>query len=104
MLTTVAGALTTDGTTWYVDSTPLDFGSEEDLQATSPNDFDADGAVETVTEELQGLKDTEVTVDVEVVDGVGVVYNLQDLVYRSTDSSGEPTPTEPTPTQPSPTN
>jgi hypothetical protein len=57
-----------------------------------------------VTEELQGLKDTEVTVDVEVVDGVGVVYNLQGLEYRSTDSSSDPTPTQPTPTQPSPTN
>ena len=89
-----------DGTTWYVDSTPLDFGSDADMQATSPNDFDADGAVETVTEELQGLKNTDVTVDVEVVDGVGVVYNLQGLEYRSTDSGSEstPTPTEPTPT------
>lgn len=100
MLTTVAGALTTDGTTWYVDSTPLDFGSDADLQATSPNDFDADGTVETVTDELQGLAEpaTEVTVDVEMVDGVGVVYNLQDLEYRSTDSSSDPTPTQPTPT------
>ena len=72
----------------------------------SPNDFDADGTVETVTDELQGLANaaTEVTVDVEVVDGVGVVYNLQGLEYRSTDSSSDPTPTQPTPTQPSPTN
>jgi len=68
------------------------------MQATSPNDFDADGAVETVTEELQGLKNTDVTVDVEVVDGVGVVYNLQGLEYRPTDSGSEPTPTAPTPT------
>ncbi|HEU0286474.1 MAG TPA: hypothetical protein VFR22_05465 [Nocardioidaceae bacterium] len=103
-LTTLSGTLTLQDTTWYVADTPLDFGSEEDMQATSPNDFDADGTVETVTDELQGLANaaTEVTVDVEVVDGVGVVYNLQDLEYRSTDSSGDPT--QPTPTEPSPTN
>jgi hypothetical protein len=55
--TSKTGHLSHDGggLTWLFDGQPLDLGGEARLQATSTIDFDEDGTLEEVAEELVGL-------------------------------------------------
>lgn len=59
----LAGVLTSCGEgAWCLGETSLDLGASDVLAATAGSDFDADGVVESNTEELTGLAGTEVTV------------------------------------------
>ena len=55
------GVLTACGTGWCLDQLSLDVGDATFLAATSSADFDADGTVESNSDELTGLAGTEVT-------------------------------------------
>jgi hypothetical protein len=99
VLTTLSGTLTTpdDGATWQLDDgTKLDFGSAEHLQNDAPAaDFDGDTVVEaTVLDELTGLIDKPVTLEVELRDdGTALVYTIGQWDYRPSD--GSPAPWDP---------
>jgi hypothetical protein len=58
----VLAACGTDLAGWCLGETTLDVGDATFLAAAAVWDFDADGVVETNTEELTGLAGTEVTV------------------------------------------
>ena len=55
------GVLTACGTGWCLGQLSLDVGDAAFLAATSSADFDADGAVESNSDELTGLAGTEVS-------------------------------------------
>jgi hypothetical protein len=85
----LSGTLASCGTdaapAWCLDSTALDLGDADYLAATALADFDADGAVETNTQELAGLVGTAITVTVQSADGGGPpqVLAIGDQTYRS---------------------
>jgi hypothetical protein len=91
-LTELTGVLTQDDTGfWYVGDVPLDVGDDTWLATTAIADFDLDGTVETNADELTGLIDTEVVVD--VTDGTDPVQlvTINDASYLPTESPS-PTP------------
>ena len=74
---------------WCLDETILDVGDADYLAATALADFDADGSTETNTDELAGLVDTEITVEVAAADGAApVLLGIGDLDYRDPISGG----------------
>jgi hypothetical protein len=63
-LTEITGVLVYDGTNFMIDTTFLNFGCYNYINTTiSPYDFDGDGTVETVLNELLGLVGTSITVE-----------------------------------------
>lgn len=95
---TPAPALTTLSGTWTTcpDATPqapeyclgdtrLDLGTADQQAAPAAADYDGDGNVGTIAEELAGLVGQEVTVD--VVTGTATVQRINELAYRAADGT-----------------
>ncbi|GAW48191.1 MULTISPECIES: lytic transglycosylase domain-containing protein [unclassified Nocardioides] len=83
---TRTGVLTDCGTiaepAWCLDETALDVGDADYLAGTALGDFDGDGTFETNADELAGLVDTEITVDVTTTaDEPPVLLAIGDLDY-----------------------
>ena len=63
-LTTITGVLTYDGTNFYIDDVELHFGPTWFIESAESNvDYDGDGVLELVYDELQGIIGSEVTVE-----------------------------------------
>jgi uncharacterized membrane protein YkoI len=88
-----------DGDDWMVSGVDLDLGPDDWVRtATATEDFDGDGTVELIVDELRGLAGKTVTVGVRYeVDDDGDddgrdddadVYTLQGLTYRDLDGPG----------------
>ncbi|WP_302053527.1 hypothetical protein [Nocardioides panacis] len=84
VLRPLTGTLTGSGTTWSVDGRELDLGQDR-AGTPAARDYDGTNGVQTLGEELAGLVDTQVTVQVK--DGTTVVYLIQGLDYRGADGS-----------------
>ena len=62
-MTEVSGILSYENGTYYVSSQAVSFGPEWFVEnVTARSDYDRDGTYETMKEELEGLKGTEVTI------------------------------------------
>lgn len=90
---------------WCLNGVPLELGPEDQLVATAAHDYDVDGVIETVAEELEGLTGTQVTLEVAetslTVPGAEpgtepvtvamtvamTVYGVNGLGYRNADGS-----------------
>jgi hypothetical protein len=63
-LSELTGTMTYDGTNFYITTVELHFGPNWYItSATSAVDYDNDGTLELIIEELQGLVDTTITVE-----------------------------------------
>ena len=83
-LTTINGVLTFDGTNFYIDDVELHFGPDWFIEsAESSVDYDGDGELELVYDELQGLVGTEVTVEGHLQSsGWMSVFTINGEIYR----------------------
>ena len=83
-LSELTGLMTYDGTNFYIDPTELHFGPNWYINsATSAVDYDNDGTLELVIEELQGLAGTTVTVEghYQAQDWMSV-FTINGEIYR----------------------
>jgi uncharacterized membrane protein YkoI len=85
-----------DADEWYVADVDVDFGPDGWLQTTeAPDDFDGDGTVGTIIEELRGLDGTEVDLGVRFErddndrDDADV-FTINGLEYRDPTASSAP--------------
>ncbi|HSS67421.1 MAG TPA: lytic transglycosylase domain-containing protein [Nocardioidaceae bacterium] len=85
-----------DATAWCIGDAQLNFGDNADL-THAQEDYDADGVVEAVGDELAGL--SEVRVRVTVDPDTHVVLTIRGLPYAVIEAT-EPTPTDPTTADP----
>jgi len=83
-LITLTGLLTYDGTDFYIDGTELHFGPTWYISsAESTIDYDQDGTLEIIYDELQGLVGTEITVEGhEQSDQWMSVFTINGELYR----------------------
>ena len=83
-LITVTGILTYDGTNFYIDDIELHFGPNWFIEsAESSVDYDDDGELELVYDELQGLLGLEVTVEGHLQSsGWMSVFKINGEIYR----------------------
>ena len=83
-LTTITGILTFDGTNFFIDDVELHFGPTWFIESAESNfDYDGDGNKELVYEELQGLVDTEITVEGHMQSsGWMSVFTINGDIYR----------------------
>ena len=83
-LTSINGVLTYDGTNFYIDDVELHFGPTWFIEsAESSVDYDGDGELELVYDELQGLVGTEVTVEGHLQSsGWMSVFTINGEIYR----------------------
>ena len=83
-LVNITGILEYDGTNFYIGDAELHFGPTWYINsAESSVDYDGDGTLEYVIDELFGLLDTEVTVGAhEQSDGWYSVFTINGEVYR----------------------
>jgi hypothetical protein len=89
-----------DSTAWCLGDAQLDFGDDADL-SQAQEDYDADGVVEPVADELTGLSGTRVTVE---LDSSHLVLEIQGLPYAVIEvAAPDPTTTDPTTTDPTTT-
>jgi hypothetical protein len=93
-LTDVSGTLqrSEDGVDWTLDgATVLDFGPDDYVNnQPAEHDYDGDGTVETVVEELNGLAGQQVQLQVDETDSGDVVYTIDGMEYRPADGSAAP--------------
>ena len=84
ILTSINGVLTYDGTNFYIDDVELHFGPTWFIEsAESSVDYDGDGELELVYDELQGLVGTEVTVEGHLQSsGWMSVFTINGEIYR----------------------
>lgn len=82
VLEPLVGVLEQRGNGWFVGDVELGLGARWYRDgATSPEDYDGDGTIETVGEELAGLAGREVTLQVERDDDAAV-FSINGLAYR----------------------
>jgi hypothetical protein len=83
-LTTITGELTYDGINFYIDDVELHFGPTWFIaSAESSVDYDSDGELELVYDEIQGLVGTEITVEGHLQSsGWMSVFTINGEVYR----------------------
>ena len=83
-LTTVTGILSYDGTNFYIDDVELHFGPDWFIESAESNiDYDGDGDLELVYDELQGLIGSEVTVEGHLQSsGWMSVFTINGEIYR----------------------
>lgn len=83
-LITLTGLLTYDGTDFYIDGTELHFGPTWYISsAESTIDYDQDGTLEIIYDELQGLVGTEITVEGHEQSGQWIsVFTINRELYR----------------------
>jgi len=84
-MTELTGLLTYDGSRFKINDTILNFGCYNYLNTTiSPYDFDGDGALETILNELFGMVGTTITVDgfLNCMGSRLVVYLINGIEYR----------------------
>ncbi len=83
-LTTITGLLTYDGTNFYIDDVELHFGPTWFIvSAESSVDYDNDGELELVYDEIQGLVGTEITVEGHLQSsGWMSVFTINGEIYR----------------------
>ena len=84
-LTEMTGVLDYDGTTFTMESTILMFGCYNYLNSTvSPYDFDGDGNLETILNELLGMVGTIITVEgyMRCQNTRLVVFYINGIEYR----------------------
>ena len=83
-LTTINGVLTFDGTNFHIDDVELHFGPTWFIEsAESSVDYDGDGELELVYDELQGLVGIEVTVEGHLQSsGWMSVFTINGEIYR----------------------
>ncbi len=83
-LITVTGILTYDGINFYIDEIELHFGPDWFIESAESNiDYDGDGDLEIVYDELQGLVSSEVTVEGHLQSsGWMSVFTINGEIYR----------------------
>ena len=83
-LTTITGILTFDGTYFFIENVELHFGPTWFIEsAESSVDYDGDGELELVYDELQGLVGTELTVEGHSQSsGWMSVFTINGEIYR----------------------
>lgn len=84
-LTEMTGVLAYDGTTFTMETTILCFGCYEFLNTTiTPYDFDGDGELETILNELLGMVGTTITVEgfLRCQNTRLVVFYINGIEYR----------------------
>jgi hypothetical protein len=86
-----------DPTAWCLGDAQLDFGENADLSQPQ-QDYDADGGVEPVADELAGLSGTRARVQIDETSHL--VLKVQGLPYTVIEAAG---PTNPPQTDPAPT-
>jgi hypothetical protein len=90
-LTTLTGELQPCDAGWCIETTLLYLGPDDYVQDTrAPADYDNDGTIKTIAEELAELAGDEVSLEVEVTESSAAVYTIQGLPYRPTDGSPAP--------------
>jgi membrane-bound lytic murein transglycosylase B len=100
VLTGFLAACEKDPAAWCLGDAQLDFGDNADL-SQAQEDYDADGVVEPVADELTGLSATSVTVQ---LDASHLVLDIQGLPYAVIEvEATDPTTTDPTTTDPTTT-
>ncbi|GAB2766068.1 hypothetical protein GCM10027020_18340 [Nocardioides salsibiostraticola] len=77
----LVGLLTVCDSGWCLDELPLDVGDADFLLTLAVADFDADGQVESNSDELTGLVDTKVEIDVAPDTAPALVLALNDMAY-----------------------
>ena len=77
----LTGVLTACVSGWCLGELPLDVGNSDFLASASSSDFDADGVVESTTEELTGLAGTEVSLLVAPDTAPALVLALNGVTY-----------------------
>ena len=87
-LETLTGIMTYDGTNFFIETVELHFGPVWYItSAISAVDYDQDGENELIIDELNGLVDTEVTVEGHYQsDNWMCVFTINGEVYREPDS------------------
>jgi hypothetical protein len=90
-LTGFVASCAKDPTAWCIGDAPLDFGDNADLSQPQ-EDYDADGVVEPVVDELAGLATVRVRVE---LDEDRVVHTIRGLPYAVVEMA-DPTTTDPT--------
>ena len=80
----MSGTLAGSGDAWTFDGKPLDLG-DVDPTAAAKYDYDKDGTVESLQEELAGLTGSPVSLLVK--SGTLSVYGIGDLPFRNADGS-----------------
>lgn len=82
-LTSIEGELSRCGGEWCVGEAVVDFGPWWYLnETTTQHDFDADGVLETLGAELEGLLGETVVVEIELGHGDPDVYTLNGMPWR----------------------
>lgn len=83
-LITLTGTLTFDGTNFFIDGTELHFGPTWYITSSeSAIDYDKDGTLELINDELQGLIGTQITVEGhEQSDQWVSVFTINGETYR----------------------
>ena len=84
-LTGVLTACGPDQAQWCLDEVPLDVGDTDFLATAASSDFDADGVVESNTEELTGLAGTDVAVLAAPDTAPAVVLAINGAAYAPED-------------------
>ena len=82
----LTGILTFDNISYYIDNIEIHFGPNWYITSiTSPKDYDEDGIIETINEELQGLTNGIVTLKgYYQSENWFSVFNINNLTYRET--------------------
>jgi len=83
-LTTITGIVTYDGTNFYIGDVEIHFGPTWFIEsAESSVDYDGDGELELVYDELQGLVGIEVTVEGHLQSSGWIsVFTINGEIYR----------------------
>jgi len=83
-LTNITGVLTFDGSNFYINDVELHFGPSWYIKSAESNfDYDGDGTIELIYDELQGLVGTEITVEGHLQSsGWMSVFTINGEVYR----------------------
>jgi len=83
-LITITGVLTYDGINFYIDDVELHFGPTWFIEsAESSVDYDSDGELELVYDEIQGLVGAEITVEGHLQSsGWMSVFTINGEIYR----------------------
>jgi hypothetical protein len=85
-MTTITGVLIQEGANYKIGTTTLNFGCYNYINTTmSPYDFDGDGTIETILNELLGMIGTSITVQGFLsCHGTKLnVYYINGLLYRN---------------------
>lgn len=88
-MTELTGVLTYNGITFTIETTILNFGCYSYLNTTtSPYDFDGDGELETILNELLGMVDTTITVEgfLRCQNTKLIVFYINGIEYRECSS------------------